>query len=174
MSFQIPANDHGALYVLELTGTPPAGLSEKTDAAMMAVLGRVVVNTDYVDTITPDMLADMPLLDLLRRGYDMPISESDAQALAGLQGTAILVMSAAFAGQQVTVQSPPNVRLVAVLRETQAMTVPDPLTSEAAQGAIPGRPTKAPKSNARISGMIAMYALIAMFALVGLMIWVGG
>ena len=49
----IPANDHGAIYVLELNRPAPDGLAEKTDAAMMAVFGHVVVNTDYVDAIGP-------------------------------------------------------------------------------------------------------------------------
>ena len=36
----IPANDHGAIYVLELNRPTPDGLADKTDAAMMAVFGR--------------------------------------------------------------------------------------------------------------------------------------
>ena len=170
----IPANDHGALYVLEITGTPPAGLTEKTDAALLAVLGPVVVNTDYVDVITPGMLIDMTLPQLIANGYDMPMSDADADNLRGLTGSAVLLMSAAFGGQETTLQLPDSVRLVTVLRETPALAVPQPLTSDAAKGTIPGKPTKPPKSNARIGGMVAMYALIAMFALVGLMIWIGG
>ena len=60
----IPANDHGAIYVLELNRPAPDGLADKTDAAMMAVFGPAVVNTDYVDAITPGMLTDMTLADL--------------------------------------------------------------------------------------------------------------
>ena len=174
MTLHIPANDHGALYVLEVTGTPPAGLTDKSDSALLAILGPVILNTDYVDTITPETLDDMTLLQLVQKGYDMPISVADATALAGLKGTAVLIMSAAFAGQDANLLFPPNVRLVTVLRETPRMAVPQTLTSEAATGILQGRPTKPPKSEARIGGMVAMYALIAMFALVGLMIWVGG
>ena len=54
MTMHIPANDHGALYVLEITGTLPDGLTEKTDAALLAVLGPVVVNTDAYDMLSDD------------------------------------------------------------------------------------------------------------------------
>ncbi len=174
MTLHIPANDHGAIYVLELTGAAPVDLAEKTDNVMLAVLGPVVVNTDYVDAITPGMLTEMTLPQLIKHGYDMPMSDADADTLRGLVGTAVLVMSAAFGGQEVTLKLPANVRLAAVLRETPVMTAPRPIISEAAKGIIPKKPAKPPKSNARIGGMVATYALIAMFALVGLMIWVGG
>lgn len=174
MKLDIPANDHGAIYVLEFQGTPPEGLAEKTDTAMLAVLGPIVVNTDYVDAITPGMLTDMTLPQLIKHGYDMPISDSDSDILRGVIGTAVLVMSAAFGGQAMTIELPSNVRIATVLRETPVMRAPEPLTSDAAKGTLSTKPAKPAKSNARMSGMVATYALLAMFALVGLMIWVGG
>lgn len=174
MKLNIPANDHGAIYVLEFQGTPPSGLADKTDSAMLSVLGSVVVNTDYVDVITLGMLTEMTLPQLIKNGYDMPISDEDADTLRGIIGTAILVMSAAFGGQAVSFELPANVRIAAILRETPVIRTPEPLTSDAAQGSLDRKPAKPPKSNARMSGMVATYALLAMFALVGLMIWVGG
>lgn len=174
MTLHIPANDHGAIYVFELTGPPPADLAEKTDAALMAILGPIVVNTDYVDTITPGMLTDMTLPQLIKHGYDMSIDDDVADELRGLIGTTVLVMSAAFGGQEVDLELPDSVSLVATLREVPAIKVNGPLTSASAAGTLAPKPTKPPKSNARMSGMVATYALLAMFALVGLMIWVGG
>ena len=36
------------------------------------------------------------------------------------------------------------------------------------------KPQRPPKSNARISGMVATVALLVMFALLGVVIWIGG
>ena len=170
----VPANDHGAIYVIELNRPAPAGLEDKTDAAIIETFGPVVLNTDYVDVITPGRLGDdMRLVDLIRGGYDMPVSPADEAALEGLMGTVILVMSAAFGGNAMTIDLPADVRLVTTLRETPDVTLAAPLRSDSAEGVLEPA-TKLKKSDARIGGMIAMYALIAMFALVGLMIWIGG
>jgi hypothetical protein len=174
MTVQIPANDHGAIYVFEVIGKPPADLGDKTDTAMMAVFGPVVLNTDYVDVITPGVLADMTLPQFIKHGYDMPVAGGVAEELRSLIGTAVLVMSAAFGGQEAALDLPENTRLVTVLREKSAINVIEPLTATSAEGTLDTKPAKPPKSNARMSGMVATYALLAMFALVGLMIWVGG
>lgn len=174
MKLEIPANDHGAIYVLEYAGAPPAGFEDKTDAAMQAVLGPVLVNTDYVDAITPGMLTDMTLPQLIEHGYDMPVGDADADQLRGIMGTAFLVMSAAFGGHSVQVDLPSNVRIVTVLREAPTITLSDPLSAESAKGTLQTKPAKPPKSDARMSGIVATYALLAMFALVALMIWVAG
>jgi len=165
----VPAHDHGAIYVLELQRPPPEGLEEKTDAAMMAVFGPLVVNTDYVDAITPGMLTDMALPDLIRNGYDMPISEATAEQLRGIFGTVVLVMSSAFGGAEVDINLPGDVRLVTVLRETPKMAAPRPISADTTGRVASTR--KAP-SDAAMSGRIATYALLVLFALVGLMIWV--
>ena len=174
MTLDIPANDHGAIYVLEIAGDMPAGLADKTDAAMMALLGPIVVNTDYVDVIDPSAMSDMTVPQLIESGYDMLVADDIAEDINGCTGTIVLVMSAAFGGQATELNLPDHVRHVATLRETPAIVVTDPLSTESAEGNLSTAPTKPPKSDARMSGMVATYALLAMFALVGLMIWVGG
>ena len=174
MMIDIPPNDHGAIYVFEVIGIPPADLGDKTDAALMAVFGPVVLNTDYVDVVAPDVLTDMTLPQFIRHGYDMPVADDVAEELRSLIGTAVLVMSAAFGGQDVVLDLPENMRLVTTLREKPAIKIIDPLNTASAEGTLDTKPTKPPKSNARMSGMVATYALLAMFALVGLMIWMGG
>lgn len=166
----IPANDHGAIYVLELNRPAPEGLDNKTDAAMMAVFGNVVLNTDYVDVITPGMLTDMTLPDLIRNGYDVPMSDVQAEELRGLAGTVILVMSAAFGGNAMTIDLPADVRLVTTLRDTPEMAAPRPISTDSAKGNLP-RARKKP-SDAAMSGRIATVALLVLFALVGVMIWI--
>lgn len=174
MKIEIAANDHGAIYVFEIIGIPPADLADKTDAALMTVFGPVVLNTDYVDVISPGILTDMTLPQFITHGYDMPVADAVAEELRSLVGTAVLVMSAAFGGQEVTLDLPENTRHVTTLREQSAIKVIDPINTTSADGVLTPKPAKPPKSNARMSGMVAMYALLAMFALVGLMIWVGG
>lgn len=166
----IPANDHGAIYVLELNRPSPDGLGDKTDAAMMAVFGNVVLNTDYVDAITPGMLADMSLPDFILNGYDMPVSTIQAEELRGLMGAVVLVMSAAFGGTAFDINLPSDVRLVMVLRETPRMSAPRPITSDSAVGSVPQARKK--PSDAAMSGRIATYALLVLFALVAVMIWI--
>lgn len=173
MSMQIPANDHGTIYVFEVTDAP-SELSEKTDAALMAAFGPVVLNTDYVDVVETHMLADMTLPQLITNGYDMPVADDVAEVLRAIKGTTVLIMSAAFGGQEVSIDLPKTTRLVTTLREKAAIKITEPLTAKGAEGILQPKPGKPPKSNARMSGMVATYALLAMFALVGLMIWIGG
>jgi hypothetical protein len=174
MTVIVPANDHGTIYVFEVSGTPPTDLPAKSDSALIAVFGPVVLNTDYVDVIGPDTLTEMTLPQLLENGYDMPVPDDLSTDLRKIDGITILVMSAAFGGQELELDLPQNVRLVACLREKAAMNVVPPLISDAASGTLDDKPAKKPKSAARMSGMVATYALLAMFLLVGLMIWVGG
>ena len=166
----IPANDHGAIYVLELNRPAPDGLDDKTDAAMMAIFGNVVLNTDYIDAVSPGMLTDMTLPDLIRNGYDVPMSDAQAEELRGLFGTVILVMSAAFGGAAMTLNLPSDVRLVATLRDTPEMNAPRSITTDSAKGTLP--PARKKPSDAAMSGRIATLALLVLFALVGVMIWI--
>lgn len=169
----VPANDHDAIYVLQLVRPAPEGLEEKTDAAMMAVLGKVVVNNNYVDAITPGMLTDMTLPDLIRNGYDMPVSEIDAEKMRGLLGSVVLVMSAAFGGTAMTIDLPADVRLVTTLRDTPHMHAPQPIVSDSAKGII-SQTGKKPVSDAAMSGRIATIVLLGLFLLVAIMIWIAG
>ncbi|MCO4848816.1 MAG: hypothetical protein KC448_12695 [Yoonia sp.] len=168
----VPASDHGAIYVLELNRPAPDGLDDKTDAAMMSVFGNIVLNTDYVDAITSGMLAEMSLPDFIRNGYDMPLSSIQAEELRGLMGTVVLVMSAAFGGQAIDIDLPSDVRLVMVLRETPSMAAPRPITTDSALGTVP--PKRKKPSDAAMSGRIATYVLLVLFALVAVMIWIAG
>jgi hypothetical protein len=168
----IPAHDHGALYVFSVDGEAPAGLTDKADAALMALLGNVLLNTDYVDVITPDMLADMPLSELIQTGYDLPIDTETAGMLQAVTGPVVLVMSAAFGGQETTLTLS-HATLITTLREAAHETVPRALHAQSAKGAIAST-TRSAKSDARIGGMVATVALLLMFLLVGVMVWIGG
>jgi len=171
----LPANDHGAIYVLELNRPDPDGLADKTIVAITDVFGAVDINTQYVDIITPGMLTDMTLPDLIRNGYDMPVSTAQADALRGLAGTVVLVMSAAFGSSARTVDLSDGVRLVTTLRDPAKITPSSPIVSKSAEGSVPtGQTARKKPSDAAMSGRIATYALLVLFALVGVMIWIAG
>ncbi|ARU02148.1 hypothetical protein [Yoonia vestfoldensis] len=162
----IPANDHGALYVLAATATDAPTIA--------AILGPVTLNTDFVDLISPDQRATVPLPELIRQGYDMALTAEQEVLLQQAQGTILLVMSRAFDGQAQQIDLPAGTVLVTVLRETPVIAASEKLTSPSGAGALPGPPAKPRKSDARMSGMVATAALLIMFALVGLVVWVGG
>lgn len=164
----IPANDHGALYVIAYNGPAPDGVRVAT------IIGPVALNMDFVDLITPDQRTAVPLPDLIRQGYDLPLTPSQDAILRDVQGTVLLVMSRAFGGQAQQITLPASSTLVTILRETPTMTPSEKLTSASGAGELTGPPAKPGKSDARMSGMVATAALLIMFALVGLVVWVGG
>lgn len=172
MILTIPANDHGALYILAYSGPPQEAV---TDQAVLQIIGPAVLNLDYVDLITPEQRQQVTLPDLIRQGYDLPLSDEQARILRALDGQVLLLMSRAFGGQAQQITLPATTRLVMELRDPTTVSAPDKLTSDAATGEMNGPQTAKPrKSDARMSGMIATAALLVMFALVGLMVWVGG
>lgn len=171
MMLNIPANDHGALYVLEYTGPAQEVLSDQT---ILQMVGPVVLNIDFVDPIAPEQRVQVTLPDLIRQGYDLPLTDEQASILRALDGQVLLVMSRAFGGQAQDIELPPTTRLVMVLRDQSVISATDKLVSDGAAGNINGpQAAKPKKSEARMSGMVATIALLVMFALVGLMVWVG-
>lgn len=172
MHLQVPANDHGALYVLELTGAAPAMLD---DQAVLRLLGPVVLNTDYVDLVPARAQAAVALPDLVAQGYDLPLSAAQQAELADLQGPVLLIMSRAFGGQALDLALPAGTRLVMVLRAPARLTEKRAtLTADSAAGILTGPAAKPRKSDARMSGMVATAALVVMFLLVVIVVWVGG
>ena len=173
MNLTIPANDHGKIRVFSLSSPLPAGLSDKTPDALQAVLGTDQLNPDYIDVVDIAALGDMTLADFLVHGYDMTPDAVDRAALDALSDHAILLMSRATGGAPVTLTLAAGVTHVTTCGDDAQLAVPDPITTEAAQGTLPGPATK-PKSDAAMAGRVATIALAVMFALVALMIWIGG
>jgi hypothetical protein len=165
----IPAHDHGALYVLTHEGRHDLALSDQT---MIEMLGPVMLNLDYVELIAHADRGPTTLPDLIRQGYDMPLTQDQAQTLSTLSGHVLLIMSRAFDGVAQSLDLPRQTRLVIVLRDAPAPLQDGKITSEAGKGTLNGPPAKG-KSDARMSGMVATFALLVMFALVALMVWVG-
>jgi len=173
MTLTIPDTDHGKIRVFSVA-SPADGLLEIKIEALVATFGSAPLNTDFVDVIDLDVLEEMSLLDYLSEGYDVEPDDADVAALTALEGVVVLIMSRGHEGAEITLVPAEGVRYVTTLGRGARMTVAASLESEAAQGVVTDGSGKAPKSDARIGGMVAMVALLVMFALVALMVWVGG
>ena len=174
MILTIPANDHGKMRVFVVAKPPPDGLVAKTPAGFAATFGAAGLNPDYVDVINLDDLGDMTLPDYITRGYEFSLDDVDLAALSSVTGLVVLVMSRAFSGVALTLTLAPGVTHVTTCGEAVKMSIPTKIETESSAGILSSAPAKAPKSDAAMSGRVAMIALLVMFALVGLMIWVAG
>ncbi|MEJ6404168.1 hypothetical protein [Yoonia sp. 2307UL14-13] len=168
MTLTIPANDFGQIRIFEVRDGLPAEMPE----VLATLFGTDALDPTYVDVINIIDLSSMSLTDYIRQGYDIEIAEHDISAVNRIEGHAILIMSSATRGEEVTLTLAPQVRHVTTYVPDAQIQVLEPLSSDGATGVIGDPPVKPAKSQARISGMIAMYVLIAMMLLVGLMIWI--
>lgn len=173
MTITIPANDHGQIRVFATDMVLPKDVTDKTPAGLAGIFGAALDHT-FVDVVRIADLGDMTLSAYIAEGYDMTADAADKLAIDAIRGFAILVLSRAFAGEAVTLQLTNGLMHVTTFSPDVRLSTPDQLPNASAKGTLDGPPVKPPKSDARIGGMIAMYALIFMFALVGLIIWVGG
>lgn len=164
MSLKIPANDHGQIRVF--------ATDHSVSVDDLPDLFGAEFDLTYVDIVRITDLADMTLADYIQQGYDMTPDAADKAAVNAISGTAILVLSRATAGRGVTLTLAPGVRHVTTYSPDIKITAPVDLPDQSAKGIIGDAPAKAPKSDARIGGMVATVALIVMCALVGLMIWI--
>jgi len=173
MTLTIPANDHGQIRVFSATGPIVQSLTTDLREGVAIAFGSLALNLDYVDLVDIAALEDMTLADLLAHGYDIEPDGADRTALDAITDHAILVMSRATGGVEVTLSPAEGITHITTCGDAAHLSVPEPIPTEAAKGLIPEPPAKV-KSDAAIGGRVATIALILMFALVGLMIWIGG
>lgn len=173
MTLTIPATDHGQLRVFATDGDLPENVTAKTPQGLGSLFGADL-NPDFVDVLRISDLDGMWLSDYIHQGYDMAPDLVDKAAVDAITGTAILVLSRATDGVETTLKLADGLRHVTTYSPAAQIITPERLPDASAQGIINDPPVKSPKSEARMSGMVATYALLAMFALVALMVWVGG
>ena len=137
---------------------------------------RGVIRLFTVELFPVSNLEELGLAGYLVEG--LGIAESDVapnrMRLNSLSGHMLIVLSAAFGGKETTITPSAPLKWIGTYTEEGASIQFRPLPSEGAKGVLDGAPAKPPKSDARVGGMIAMYALIFMFAFVGLLIWIAG
>ncbi len=172
MTLQIPANDFGQIRVFEVKTDLPENVREKTPEGLQALFGTDALDATYIDIINITDLSTMSLTDYIAQGYDMEAAPHDIPAVNGIEGYAVLIMSSAAGGAEVTLELAPEMRHVTTYVPEAQIQVIEPLSSDSAKGIINDPPAPKPKSDARIGGMVATVVLIILFLLVGLMVWV--
>jgi hypothetical protein len=173
VTITIAPNEHGQVRVFHQESTAD-------HASIFALLedslgAKIIVDRD-VQIASDATLRDLGLAQFLMMGYG--ISEADIapqmDMLNNLTGSFAIIRSGAFGPNGVTLKTDGDAKLVATYHEEGASPVPlTPLTSDSAEGSLTPK-TKAPKSDARIGGMVATVVLLLMGLLVWLMIWIGG
>lgn len=172
ISLAIPADDHGQIRVFAARADLPAEVIEKTPEGLKTLFAADL-NPDYVDVLRISDLGDMTLSAYIAEGYDMAPDLVDKAAVDAITGFAILVLSRATGGIAARLTLAEGIRHVTTYSPVAKIVTPETLPHASAKGVIDQNPARAPKSDARIGGIVAVYTLIVMFALVGLMIWVG-
>lgn len=180
---------------------PPEPLPELPPNPQAGLLGVDDVDADFVEIFDLANLAGLGLAGYLITGNGIPEAQiaPDRATLDALQGQVLILFAAAFTNHPVTLHPDPRLTLIASYAEDIPPVEFEPLPDAAAQGSLgaaksapnaqplgTANPLPAPQlappdtaetppsqkySNARMSGMVATYALLVMFAMVGLMIW---
>jgi hypothetical protein len=126
---------------------------------------------DFVEVLDLEALRAYGFSNYLSDGNALEIGD-DAERLDALTGHVLLVFSQGLENGQTAFA--PLAPLTFIARYSQPVHIPtlEPLESDGATGQLPQG--KAPKSDARIGGMIATYVLIFLFVFVGLFVWMAG
>lgn len=126
---------------------------------------------DFVEVLDLEALRAYGFSNYLTEGNGLDIGD-DAEMLDALTGHVLLVFSQGVEKGQTAFAPQAPLTFVSRYSQSQQMPVLEPLTSDAAEGQIPQG--KAPKSDARIGGMVATYVLIFLFVFVALFVWMAG
>jgi len=154
----------GDVAVLEWDGPEPEGaevladLGAEADAAKVDIFPAVKIAPVGLDTFLVE-----------GHGVDPEAVAAHKAALDAVSGIVVVIPAHAFEGRSARLEVAPPARHVATLREAGASPAMAPsLASEGAKGTLGGGSAKAPKSDARISGMVALVVLLflAIFVIV--------
>ena len=151
-----------------------AGDPEKA-AVLSALLGAKIVDPDQIEVFSAEAITSMGLTSYLAEGYGIDRADltQDTGRLDSHAGTLVIVSARAFEGNaDVTLGA--GLTLIGSFREARApLTAPKPIETESARGTL-AAPAKAPKSDARIGGMVAMGVLVFLAVFVFLFVWSAG
>ncbi len=153
----------GAVCVCQWQGDMP------TDAALSAALGGRDVDTDKLDIFPAKRIAPVGLATYLIEGHGLSaedVAPYEAR-FADLDNVIVVLSTRAFGGEAVDLTiSPPLVHLATFEEPRKDAVTPVPLTSDSAEGRVGAEPSEAPKSDARIGGMVAFVVLLFLAAFV--------
>lgn len=181
-TFHVSATERGVIriFMANLTTEQAANFTQSPDEDTAAPINRALdvtyLDSDFVELFPLSNLDGVGLAGYLTDGLGVAAEDvkPNASRLNAMSGQVLIVLSQAFGGFETTITPTAPLKWIGTYTEEGASVKFEPLPSKGAEGA-PGTPNgKPPKSDARVGGMIAMYALIAMFAFIGLLIWVAG
>lgn len=126
----------------------------------------------HVDVIQPEELGEGGLYNYMVEGLGLRPQDIDRGQIDALRGTVYLIRTPAFKGFGQNLQMVPPLRYIGEYKEPGWFQRSRLLRAKSAQGEGLG-PKGAPrKSNAAISGRVAMIALGVMLMLTALMLWI--
>lgn len=146
----------GDVVVLEWQGPEPEG------ADVLAAIGAPADAAKF-DIFPAEKIAPLGLDAFLAEGHgvDPEAVASHKTDLDALSGVIVVIPAYAFEERRARLDITPPARHVATLPEMVATRgSPVPLASDGAKGNLGGGPAKAPKSDARIGGMVALVVLL--------------
>jgi len=157
------------VFLIELPEDDAASFANDS-AAIGHALDTVIDATHVVQFPLSD-LEGVGLTEYLIEGMGLSEGavEADVLKLDALRGHVLILKGSAFMGETLDTLARPPLLHVGTYPETGAPVLLEPLKSEAAKGQLSqGKP---PKSEARISGMIAFYVLLFLAFFVVLFVW---
>jgi hypothetical protein len=172
-----PARDHEKIlwvFAIELAEDAIATFKDDTTpiSPLVAALGLSHIDTDFIEIFDADTIRDYGFAKYLTEanGMDPAQVNPETAMLAAITGHVLLVFSDALDGQTLMPTAP--LRFVGRYKATQSVHPLQKIDTDAAKGVLPQ--PKPPKSDARMSGMVATAALLVMFLIVAMMIWIAG
>ncbi len=165
--FEISATERGIVRVFKVDLSEDQ--IESFDPAPS--LGVASLEPQYTELFPVSDLKGVGLSGYMSEGLGIADAELDKARLDALKGHVLIVLSAAFGGEALTLTPKAPLRWIGTYTEERAPVQFEPLPDAAAQGQIAPDGRKRP-SDAAMSGRVAMIALLVIFALTGLMIWI--
>jgi hypothetical protein len=169
-----PARTHEkVVWVLAID--MPASACEALKAntpALTAALGIAHIDDAHIEIFDVETIRDYGFAKYLTEAHGMNATQVDPETamLAAIEGHVLLVFSDALDGQTLAPNAP--LRFIGRYSAAPAVSPVQKIETDAAKGLL-AQP-KPPKSDARMSGMVATAALAVMFLIVGMMIWIAG
>lgn len=170
--FEVTASERGLvrLFALDL---PAEEVEKLREADLAAMLGVARLDLDQVDLFSSSDLTGLGLTGYMTEGLGIPEEElaPDRARLDALTGHLMVVRSAAFQGEAVTLAPRAPLRWIGTYAEAHSPVQFEELPSAAAEAQAAPPPRKTP-SDAAMSGRVAMVALLVIALLVLVMVLV--
>ena len=150
---------------------------EATQEGVLAALGAELEDPAHLEVFDAAKIAPVGMAAFLAEGHGIATEDlsPDAERLDALTGTVAVLSARAFGGASAEFAPAAGLELIARYREAAApATAPRPFGTESAKGTLSGGPAKAPKSDARIGGMVALAVLVFLALFVLFFVWSAG